>query len=168
LYFVAAQGDVGGGNKDAMLRAHDNQVPAQTSRSGPDATNAVAVREIRAWRAVTSLQRMVGALGLPGFAGAHGVYLLGCRRIHTMFMRFALDCIGVDSNNRVTSLRLNIRPWRVAWFSRGTKSVIELQEGDARRLGLAIGMHIQVNDLPLRRDVLPKICETERVARGTE
>ena len=139
-----------------MLQEYENQVQTHTSYSVPNDSDALGACAINAWHAVTWLQRMVGALGLSGFADAHGVCLVDCRRVHTMFMRFALDCIGVDSNNCVTSVRLNLRPWRVVWFCRATKSVIELQEGEVRRLGLATGMQIQVSDLPRRKDVLPR------------
>jgi uncharacterized membrane protein (UPF0127 family) len=49
-----------------------------------------------------------------------------------MFMRFAIDAIFFDKDQRVTKVARNVRPWvGIAFGGRGAKGVIELRAGAA-------------------------------------
>jgi len=54
------------------------------------------------------------------------------------FMRFAIDAVFLDRDDRVVKIAADLRPWRMAG-SRGAKSVIELPAGEAQRRGLKAG-----------------------------
>ena len=54
------------------------------------------------------------------------------------FMRFAIDAVFLDREDRVVKIAEDLRPWRLAG-SRGAKSVIELRAGEAKRRGLTSG-----------------------------
>ena len=58
--------------------------------------------------------------------------------IHTMFMRFALDIIYLDREDRVVKLVPNLVPFRLSAAS-GARTVIEMVGGATAQLGLEPG-----------------------------
>lgn len=54
------------------------------------------------------------------------------------FMRFAIDAVFLDADDRVLRIAADLRPWRVAGC-RGAKAVVELAAGECARLGLREG-----------------------------
>jgi len=54
------------------------------------------------------------------------------------FMRFPIDAVFLDRENRVLRIVEHLAPWRVAGC-RGAKAVVELPAGEAARVGLAPG-----------------------------
>lgn len=54
-----------------------------------------------------------------------GIWLSPCSSLHTCFMRFSIDVIHLDAEDRVLSVSRNVRPWRLHFCPGGTHSVIE-------------------------------------------
>lgn len=55
-----------------------------------------------------------------------------CGSIHMMFMRFPIDAVFYDKQNRVTKVAENVRPWTgIAMGGKGAHGVIEMQAGTA-------------------------------------
>lgn len=54
-----------------------------------------------------------------------GVLLDPCSSLHTCFMRFPIDVIHLDNENRVISVSRSIQPWRLHLCPKDTRSVIE-------------------------------------------
>ncbi len=55
-----------------------------------------------------------------------------CGSIHMMFMRFPIDAVFYDRENRVTKVARRLRPWvGLAFGGRGAAGVIELTAGAA-------------------------------------
>jgi len=58
--------------------------------------------------------------------------------IHTHFMRFPIDLIYLDEQNRVVKIRPSMRPWRfdftnaaaVIEMTGGTSAAVDIREGD--------------------------------------
>jgi uncharacterized protein len=65
------------------------------------------------------------------------------------FMRFPIDAVFLDSENRVLRVAANLKPWRIAGC-RGAKAVVELPAGECARVGLRPG-----DLLSLRRAAAP-------------
>ena len=59
----------------------------------------------------------------------HGILLVPCASIHTMWMRFAIDVAMLDRTGRVLAVRETIRPWRLVFAPRGTHAVLEASAG---------------------------------------
>ncbi len=57
-----------------------------------------------------------------------GLWLLPCRAVHTVGMRYDIDVVFLDQHGRVLKLVRRLKPWRLALCLRAT-SVIELQGG---------------------------------------
>lgn len=59
-----------------------------------------------------------------------GLDIRPCGSIHMMFMRFALDAVFYDKDDRVTKVARNVRPWiGLAFGGKGAKGVLELPAG---------------------------------------
>lgn len=84
-----------------------------------------------------------GLLGRDGIEGA--MVLTGCRWVHTIGMRFALDVAYVDDNGIVVKTvhlhrhRIGAPVWRASM-------VIEAQEGAFERWGLRVGDVVEVRE----------------------
>jgi len=82
--------------------------------------------------------RMVGLLGKNGLAKGEGILLQPAGSIHTFFMRFAIDAVFLDRDDRVVRIAASVKPWRAA-LARRSRSVLELAAGEAARVGLQTG-----------------------------
>jgi hypothetical protein len=61
--------------------------------------------------------------------------------IHTAFMRFAIDAVFLDREDRVLKVAADVAPWRMA-ACRGARAVLELPAGEAERRGLRPGVSL--------------------------
>jgi uncharacterized membrane protein (UPF0127 family) len=82
--------------------------------------------------------RMVGLLGRAGLAEGEGILLQPAGSIHTFFMRFPIDAVFLDREQRVVRVAAGLKPWRTA-VARRSRSVLELAAGEAARVGLQPG-----------------------------
>ena len=109
--------------------------------------------------AETSLTRMVGLLGRRGLNAGEGLWIRPSSGVHTFFMKFSIDVIGLDKDLQVVRLWRRLVPYRVTSVSMKLSSVIELgpgaidacqvQVGD--RLAIASGAGTKVDGGFLRR-----------------
>ena len=80
-----------------------------------------------------------------GLAPGSGVLIDPCSSIHMFFMRFALDILYVDQDDRVVRAQRGIKPWRVGPVrTRGARYVIELPVGTIERSQSEIGDHLRI------------------------
>ena len=89
----------------------------------------------------TALMRMKGLLGRAALQGEEGILLRPASSVHTAFMRFPIDVIFLDKENRIAKIAPNLRPWRTAAARHG-ETVIELAAGGAERRNLKVGDRI--------------------------
>jgi len=77
----------------------------------------------------TLFSRIKGLLGRKDLPPKQGIILEPCNSIHTFFMRFSIDVIFVDKNNRIIKTLSRFSPNRISpiyWYS---QKVIELPAG---------------------------------------
>lgn len=75
-------------------------------------------------------ERFKGLLGRAGLPPGHGLLIPRCPAIHMIGMRFAIDCIFIDRENRVVSLGRDVRPGRICCRGGpGSVAVIEIATG---------------------------------------
>ena len=91
--------------------------------------------------AETSFARMRGLLGRSGLSSGEGMLLRPASSIHTAFMRFAIDAVFLDREDRVLKVAPGLAPWRMA-ACRGARAVLELPAGEAQRRGLRPGVSL--------------------------
>lgn len=103
--------------------------------AGADGTRVRVVVANSAWT------RMVGLLAHRTLPADEGLWLSPAWSIHTWFMRFPIDVVFVDRDDRVLRIVEAMGPWRLA-SQRRAHAVIELAAGRARTLGLGEGRRL--------------------------
>ena len=100
-----------------------------------DAGRAVARVEL----ADTHGTRARGLLGRASLAAGEGLWITPCSGVHTFFMRFAIDVIGLDDGLCVVRIWPRLAPRRLTRLSWKVRSVVELGDGEAARCGVRVG-----------------------------
>lgn len=85
---------------------------------------------------------MVGLLGRRELPVDEGLWLAPAWSIHTWGMRFPIDVVFVDRDERVLRIVEAMVPWRLV-SRRGAHAVVELAAGRARTLGLREGCSLE-------------------------
>ncbi|NHZ35294.1 DUF192 domain-containing protein [Massilia rubra] len=101
----------------------------------------VEVRGIRISVAYSFGARLVGLLGRRALAPDEGLLLAPCSNIHTLFMRFAIDVVFLDSEGLILAIHRDVKPWRVR-AARRAYACLELAGGGALRAGLAVDQRL--------------------------
>ncbi|HEX2044134.1 MAG TPA: DUF192 domain-containing protein [Gaiellaceae bacterium] len=99
--------------------------------------------------AETPLTRLRGLLGRAGLERGEGLYLRPASSIHTWFMRFPIDAVFVDREDRVLKIVRELRPWRLSGCRRAS-AVVELPAGECDRVGLREGEQLVLVREPAR------------------
>ena len=103
----------------------------QVARSG-----AVLGTEVE--RADSPWRRMRGLLGRASLPAGSGMRFEPASSLHMLFMRFAIDVVYVDREERVVKLVPNFKPWRFS-AARGAHSAYELPEGTLADMDIEVG-----------------------------
>jgi uncharacterized protein len=88
--------------------------------------------------AVTRRDRRKGLLGRSGLEASSALILAPCAAIHTMFMRFDIDCVFVDDDGRAVKVVREMSPWRIA-IDPTAHAVVELPAGSLRSTEVNVG-----------------------------
>ena len=92
-----------------------------------------------AWTAANAWERMVGLLATERLGPGQGLLLAPCGSVHTFGMRFSIDILFLDRQNRVLAVARDVGPCRVRVGPRGARSVLELAAGAASAAGVREG-----------------------------
>ncbi len=77
----------------------------------------------------TPVKRLKGLLGNKSFLDGQALVIKPCNCIHTLFMRFAIDVLFVDKNNKVVKALKKLGPFRFSKLYWKSQIVIELPPG---------------------------------------
>ena len=77
----------------------------------------------------TPLSRMVGLLGKEKLCNGQALILDPCNSIHTFFMRFPIDVLFLDKNNRVVKAVYSVKAFRLTPIYFRAKLAVELPPG---------------------------------------
>jgi uncharacterized membrane protein (UPF0127 family) len=69
----------------------------------------------------------------------HGLWLEPCADIHSCFMRFPFDALFIDKALKIVALEPSIRPWRLIWAKKNSRSVLEVPAGIIARTQSQVG-----------------------------
>lgn len=92
----------------------------------------------------TPWKRMRGLLGRKGLAQGEGLLIVPCNSIHTMFMRFAIDVLYINSACVVIGLQHALPPWRLGQIQLRSRCVLELPAGTLRATGTQLGDQLEI------------------------
>lgn len=94
----------------------------------------------------THYARLVGLVGRPKskFGSGAGLWIVPCHGVHTMFMRYPIDVLYLDSDNRVVRIEHTVQPWRVTPVLVEAATVLELPAHTAWDSGTLVGDQIEI------------------------
>jgi len=78
------------------------------------------------------------------FRAGDGLWIVPCRGVHTLAMRFPIDVVYLDSNRFVVHMDYNLKPWRLGRVRFRAASVLELPPETLRSSGTGIGDEIEI------------------------
>ena len=94
------------------------------------AGKGVVAADVRAAHGVVSRTR--GLMFRGNLGDGEALDIRPCGSIHMMFMRFPIDAVFYDRENRVTKVAQHLRPWTgIAMGGKGARGVIEMPAGAA-------------------------------------
>ena len=94
----------------------------------------------------TFFSRMRGLLNRSSLAFDEALIITCCQSIHMLFMRFAIDAIFVDDENRVVGVVKNIKPFQFSAIFFKASYVVETTVGTIDRTKTVVGDWLQIKD----------------------
>lgn len=97
----------------------------------------------------TFFGRFLGLMFRKSLPRGSGLLLRDCARIHTCFMRFAIDVVYLSRDFAVLAVETALPPWRVGRLVKGARHVLEMNPHEAV---FAVGerivkpLHMEVRD----------------------
>ncbi|MCX7708217.1 MAG: DUF192 domain-containing protein [Clostridia bacterium] len=92
----------------------------------------------------TFVKRFIGLMGKSELPDNYGLMISPCNSIHMFFMRFPLDIIFIDKENKVVHQVENILPWKVSRIVPQARSAIELPVGTIRITETTLGDQLSI------------------------
>jgi len=77
----------------------------------------------------TVFKRIKGLLAKKDFQQGEALILNPCNSIHTLFMRFPIDVIFLDRQNKVVKVIPGLNPWRFSGVCFSARLCVELPVG---------------------------------------
>jgi len=110
--------------------------------------SAYLAREVRV--ADTHWSLLVGLMATKPeqFHDGQALWIVPCRGVHTMGMRFPIDVVYLDGQQAVVHTEESLAPWRVAPVKISAKSVLELPAQTLQSTGTRVGDHIEIAVAP--------------------
>ena len=101
--------------------------------------------------AATFWQRFRGLMLVPALEPGEGLLLEPCTSIHMMFMKFPIDAVFLDAENRVLKIYPALPPWTgcSGWHRQAAK-VLELPAGTAAPISLVQGDQLNLERMDLQ------------------
>jgi uncharacterized membrane protein (UPF0127 family) len=93
----------------------------------------------RVIKAESFFSRLFGLTVRRKLKAGEGFYIEYCRSIHTFWMRYSIDAVFLDRNNKIIAVYNNIGPFRVTQIIKNSFSVLEMCSGSIDRASLSIG-----------------------------
>ena len=91
----------------------------------------------------TTLTRFVGLMGRGSLAPGHGLLIQPSNGVHTFWMRFAIDVLLLDREQRVLLSYGNMRPFRITAINWKASSALELPPGTIAATNTQLGDQLQ-------------------------
>jgi uncharacterized protein len=94
----------------------------------------------------TFLGRGIGLMFRRSLEPGRGMWISPCNGIHMMFMRFPIDAVFLDGQERVKKVYRKLPQWwGVVWLEWGAHSVLELPPGSTSGIDLQRGDQLVIS-----------------------
>ena len=98
----------------------------------------------RVERPRTFFGRGLGLMFRGSLPAGAAMWIDPCDGIHMFWMRFAIDALFLDREQRVVRVVRRLRPWRVVPYVRRARSVVELPAGTLDGVDLPKGHQLEL------------------------
>jgi len=88
--------------------------------------------------------RLRGLIGTPNLPEGHGLWIRPCRQVHMFWMRYPIDVVFLDDEQRVVAVVEHLPPRAISPKVPQAASVLELPVGTIVRTGLMPGTRIDI------------------------
>lgn len=78
------------------------------------------------------------------FGSGQGLWIVPCHGVHTFAMRFAIDVLYLDRNNKIVHIEENLKPWRLAPVRMDCMTVLELPLHTVYTSGTSVGDQLEL------------------------
>lgn len=106
--------------------------------------NSVLATQLRTAR--TFFERFRGLIGSPPLAYGEGLLIPHCQGVHMLGMKYAIDVIYLDKNQKVVAISEGLQPNSLGPVHFRSQSVIELPVGAAVVSGTKVGDEIYLDE----------------------
>lgn len=94
--------------------------------------------------AMSFFERAKGLLGRTHLSMNQALWIKPCNNIHTYFMKFTIDCVFLNKNNKIEKVFAGVKPFRIKGPVWKAHSVIEFSEGFIQKWDLKPGDQLHV------------------------
>ena len=94
--------------------------------------------------AKTPFKRAVGLLDRKSLSIGEALIIQPCNSIHTFFMRFPIDVVFVDTENKVIRVISSLRSFCITSVYWKSKFVIELPSGTLQNTSTVVGDSLEI------------------------
>jgi len=94
----------------------------------------------------TFLSRLVGLLGTAAIADGEGLWIVPCRSVHTLGMRYPIDVAFLDARGVVVGILEGLPPNRVGRVVRDARGALELRSGILAATGTVPGDRLEFEE----------------------
>lgn len=101
-------------------------------RTGKEIANRVEIAQ-------TFWKRLIGLMGRPTLMDGQGLYIPGCKSIHTFGMKFTIDVLFLDKKMKIVKMVSCLNPNRVTFAPLLTRDTLELAGGVLKKHDLNLG-----------------------------
>ena len=91
----------------------------------------------------TSEKRRTGLLKHERLDPGQGLWIVPCESVHSFFMKFAIDLVYLDRNQKVRKVRHRMVPWRLS-ACLTAHSILELPAGAVAASGTEKGDQLEM------------------------
>lgn len=92
------------------------------------------------------MSRLIGLIGRRSFPQGSAFVIPRCKQVHTFLMRFPMDVIYSDADNRVVCVAERVKPLRLTSYCRTAAQAIELPAGTISAAGIQPGDMLLFSD----------------------
>ena len=94
-------------------------------------------------QAYSFISRLKGLMFTKELNAACGLHMKPCRSIHTFFMKYSIDVLYLDKENRVIAIEEKLSPGKVGSYYPGADSAVELPSGAVEKTGVKAGHKVK-------------------------
>lgn len=88
--------------------------------------------------------RLRGLLGTNSLNNEHGLLIVPCNSVHMLGMKYAIDVIYFDRQNKIIKIVENLKPcWGCSICFKANK-VLEVNAGMAKKYNLTVGQKMKI------------------------